>query len=75
MSLVAIVLTVFRELASTASPSPIEGIIDSHKAEGSTPRVELIESHRLVSLQSITLYTIFTGQYRTIQGEPDIIEK
>jgi hypothetical protein len=29
MSLIAMVLTVFRELASTASPSPIEGTIDS----------------------------------------------
>jgi hypothetical protein len=29
MSLVAIVLTVIRELASTASPSPIEGMIDT----------------------------------------------
>jgi hypothetical protein len=29
MSLVAIVLTVFRELASTASPSPIEGMTET----------------------------------------------
>jgi hypothetical protein len=28
MSLVAIVLTVFKEPASTASPSPIEGMIE-----------------------------------------------
>jgi hypothetical protein len=33
MSLVAIVLTVIRELASTASPSPIEGVIYLYRTE------------------------------------------